>query len=353
MNTLPQALPTHTQTERFLSKTVHVVLYILLIGMPLSGLIFTWAGGYPASFFGLFDIPSPIAKNHTLHEVFQELHEVMAYGLVGLLALHIAGALKHHWIDKDNTARRMGAHPLIVVPLLLLFIGGGVLAIREPIEELFGEEEHSSEVRDVESYNESSQEMHEGALNSGLAPDHESIMPWVIDSQASRIEFSVEPSGESKFGQAVSGVFDHWDGQIDFDPSHLGQSHVLIRIDVGSINTGSEDRDAQARAPEWFDAAQFSQAVFESESFQHIGDDQYEVSGSLTLRGKRLPVHFPFTLKISHDDDGDEPARADMDADLSLNRLDYGVGQGQWENGDYIGANVELRLTVRATRSDS
>lgn len=98
--------------ERRLSKLVHCALLILLVVVPVMGYsmssTFTQSDGVP--FFFLGHLPELLPKNDQWFERFQWLHRVLAYTLLGLLLLHIAGALKHRFLDKDAQAdvlRRM------------------------------------------------------------------------------------------------------------------------------------------------------------------------------------------------------------------------------------------------------
>ncbi|MCB9983810.1 MAG: cytochrome b [Rhodospirillales bacterium] len=128
MGAYPASLPTHAQWEKFLAKTIHIVLYISIFVMPLSGLVMSMAGGHDVGFFGLFKFPQFVGKNPELSEVAEEVHEACALILVGALGLHVAGALKHHFIDRDTTVARMGGNPVfgvigILLTLTVLYFG--------------------------------------------------------------------------------------------------------------------------------------------------------------------------------------------------------------------------------------
>ena len=103
--------------ERIGAKSVHYLLYGLLLGMPISGIILSQSVGYPVSFFGLFDLPTLVNIDHgipALQRVGVKLgvlfHErIFAYVLYLSLILHIVGLVKHSFIDGDNAIwRRMG-----------------------------------------------------------------------------------------------------------------------------------------------------------------------------------------------------------------------------------------------------
>jgi cytochrome b561 len=93
--------------ERFSARSVHLLLYLVMLVMPLSGLLMTVAGGHPPSFFGLFQIPEFMAPNKALSGFLWGIHESTAYAIVVLVGVHILAALKHHFIDRDNVLKRM------------------------------------------------------------------------------------------------------------------------------------------------------------------------------------------------------------------------------------------------------
>jgi cytochrome b561 len=101
---LPNTVP---MWQRILSRTVQYSLYVLLICMPVCGWVMSVAGGRVPSYFGLFAMPLPIKANEALSEFMEESHKIIAWILIALIVLHIAGAIKHHFIDKDNVLKRM------------------------------------------------------------------------------------------------------------------------------------------------------------------------------------------------------------------------------------------------------
>lgn len=103
----PEYVATLKPWEKKLARLGHGLLYLLLIGMPLTGWMMSSAAGYPVNLFGLFTLPDLVAVNSQDRELFGELHEILGSVLMGVLGMHIAAALKHHFWDKDNTLRRM------------------------------------------------------------------------------------------------------------------------------------------------------------------------------------------------------------------------------------------------------
>ena len=89
------------------SHLVHLRLYILLIAIPLTGWLMSSAKGFTTNYFGLFDLPNLLEKDKALAQTLKEAHEFLANSLMALVALHIAAAIKHQVIDKDNLMARM------------------------------------------------------------------------------------------------------------------------------------------------------------------------------------------------------------------------------------------------------
>ncbi|MGV0952843.1 MAG: cytochrome b [Fluviibacter sp.] len=104
----PPALPASSPAwQNAASHLVHVALYLLMIAIPVSGWLMSSAKGYTTNFFGLFDLPNLLMKDKELGHTLKEVHEVLANSLMALVGLHIAAALKHQLVDKDNLLGRM------------------------------------------------------------------------------------------------------------------------------------------------------------------------------------------------------------------------------------------------------
>lgn len=95
--------------ERFLARATQIAFYALLIGLPLGGWIASTASGRPIMFF--WTLPWPdlpfIPHDRALARNVMEIHEVAGKAMIGVIALHIAGALKHYVVDRDNVLQRM------------------------------------------------------------------------------------------------------------------------------------------------------------------------------------------------------------------------------------------------------
>lgn len=102
---LPDAMP---GWQRLLARATHVLFYVFLIAMPLAGWAASSAAGREIIWFGLFEWPAlPIGGGRDTAGDLMDLHELAAKGLYVLIALHVGGALKHHFVDRDNVLHRM------------------------------------------------------------------------------------------------------------------------------------------------------------------------------------------------------------------------------------------------------
>lgn len=101
---LPSTVPLW---QKYLAHTIQYSLYVFLIAMTCCGWIMSVAADRVPSYFGLFNLPLPLSPNKNLAELLNEAHETIAWILIALITLHIAGAIKHHFIDKDDVLKRM------------------------------------------------------------------------------------------------------------------------------------------------------------------------------------------------------------------------------------------------------
>jgi cytochrome b561 len=102
----PEYRPVLKSFDLMLAKAVHVTFYALMLIMPLTGWIFSSAGKYGAAFFGI-SVKLPVTKDSPLAGLSHEGHEILGYAMAALVVLHIAAALRHHFILKDGVLRRM------------------------------------------------------------------------------------------------------------------------------------------------------------------------------------------------------------------------------------------------------
>jgi cytochrome b561 len=107
MNPVPDLTAETRPWERVLAKVSHLLLYALIFAMPLTGWMMSSARNFPVSWFKLFQFPDLVAPaDKTFHQM-NDLHHLLFSVLVAVALLHAAGALKHHFIDRNDVLKRM------------------------------------------------------------------------------------------------------------------------------------------------------------------------------------------------------------------------------------------------------
>jgi cytochrome b561 len=103
----PPALPPMPRWQSLAARFIHWGLYALLFALPLSGWLMSSSANRPVSWWGLVQLPDFIAPDAGLKEVFEEVHELLVNVLFAFVALHVAAALKHQFLDRDGLLLRM------------------------------------------------------------------------------------------------------------------------------------------------------------------------------------------------------------------------------------------------------
>ncbi len=93
--------------ERLLARAAHYSFYFFMFALPITGWLITSAADLPVSFFGWFTLPNLISASEPHRLFFTEVHESLAYALIATFCLHVAGAIKHFIIDRDDILQRI------------------------------------------------------------------------------------------------------------------------------------------------------------------------------------------------------------------------------------------------------
>ena len=107
----PPAEPAMPLWQRRAARVTHVLLYLLFFAVPLMGWAYSSAAGFPVVLFGVLPLPDFVAKSAALAKLLKPWHGGLAWMLAAVVALHVLGALKHHFIDRDGLLRRMAWSP--------------------------------------------------------------------------------------------------------------------------------------------------------------------------------------------------------------------------------------------------
>lgn len=109
---LPEAMQAAMpQWQKVAHHGTHHALYLLFFAVPLLGWAYSSAAGFPIVFLGMVPLPDFVPASTALAEVFKPLHKLAALGMAALMVMHVAAALKHQWIDRDNLLARMWPGP--------------------------------------------------------------------------------------------------------------------------------------------------------------------------------------------------------------------------------------------------
>jgi cytochrome b561 len=101
---LPPAMP---HWQRRAAEATHVLLYVLIVVIPLTGWLMSSAKGFQTVYFGVLPIPDLLGKNKELGEALTLVHRTLNYTLAALVVGHVSAAIKHHLIDRDDVLVRM------------------------------------------------------------------------------------------------------------------------------------------------------------------------------------------------------------------------------------------------------
>jgi cytochrome b561 len=107
MNPVPDLAGETRPWERVLARISHLLLYALIFAMPLSGWLMSSAKNFPVSWFKLLQLPDLVSPDQQIFERMRDLHHLLFDVLVVVAAVHVAGALKHHFIDRNDVLKRM------------------------------------------------------------------------------------------------------------------------------------------------------------------------------------------------------------------------------------------------------
>jgi polyisoprenoid-binding protein YceI len=181
-------------------------------------------------------------------------------------------------------------------------------------------------------------------LSLGLAAGRAAsgaVETYTIDPVHSSVAFSVR-----HLFNRVPGNFTRFQGTIWLDRAHPEKSSVVATIDVASLDTRNETRDGHMKAPEYFDVAHFPQITFKSSAWHATGENTYDVTGNLAMKGIVRPIVLKVTLLgIGPGMGGHQVSGWDISA--ALNRKDFGV-TGAPMLGSVLGDDVAISISVEA-----
>jgi polyisoprenoid-binding protein YceI len=157
---------------------------------------------------------------------------------------------------------------------------------------------------------------------------------WTVKPEASTLGFT----GSSQ-GEAFQGRFKQFDAKIRFDPKNLADASFDVTIPLASADTQNEERDSTLVGSDFFDVETHPTARFVATQFHALTDGGFEARGTLSLRGVDKPV----TLRFGWEPQGDG---ARLEGDATLDRTQFGVGGGDWEDAETIAHEVRVKTVL-------
>ncbi len=169
---------------------------------------------------------------------------------------------------------------------------------------------------------------------------------YTIDSSHSLIEFSVRHMMVS----TVKGNFTKYTGEIEIDEANPANSKVDVTIDAASISTRDEKRDGHLRSADFFEPEKYPTITFSSKKVEALGDENYRVTGDLTLHGVTREISFNFTREgVTTSMQGTK--LQGFSGALTISRKEFGL---EWnvalESGGWlVSDHVKIALEIEAT----
>lgn len=171
-------------------------------------------------------------------------------------------------------------------------------------------------------------------------------LTWEIDKGHTNFYFSVD-----HIYSKVQGRFTNYKGTILFDPDKLNESEISFEIKVKSIDTGINKRDRHLRSEDFLDASKYPLITFTSSTISKAGENSYNVSGKLTIKGVSTEVILPLRYEGRKDHPLLERTEVSgFNGQLSLDRLAYMVGDGKYYRMGAVGKDVDILVTIEVLR---
>ena len=170
------------------------------------------------------------------------------------------------------------------------------------------------------------------ALQAHAAP-YQAIVP-----AKSSVTFSYK-----QMGVAVDGRFKKFAAQVNFDPAKADAAKASFDVELASVDAGSSEADDEVVTKSWFNAAAFPKASFVAKQFKQTAPNQYEVSGTLSIKGQNREVKFP----MKHTAQGKDGV---LTGSFTLKRGDFNIGEGMWAKFDVVANDIQVNFSLTATQ---
>lgn len=175
------------------------------------------------------------------------------------------------------------------------------------------------------------------ALAMGLASPALAVQYTQFQPAESQVEFTY-----SQMGVALHGSFNELRGEMSFDPAQPTAAQARFEIPVASVDIGMPEINEEVGKPEWFAASEHPLAIFELHNLEATGNDQYQASGTLDIKGTTQEIEVPVSFT------GDA-TRGMLNGEFTLHRGDFAIGEGDWASDSVVAHEVNVRFQLVAT----
>jgi len=175
-------------------------------------------------------------------------------------------------------------------------------------------------------------------LSLGLLGSAAATQYATLDSQASSVTFAYSQMNvkmEGRFGELKA-------AELSFDPATPETAKVQIEVALASVDAGYAEANTELAKDEWLALNTHPVASFTSNKVQALGGNNYQLIGALSIKGVTKEVTAPFTFK----EDGNAGV---FEGRFTLQRTDFGVGEGQWKDTSIVADDIVITFHVVAT----
>ena len=174
------------------------------------------------------------------------------------------------------------------------------------------------------------------AMGAMLQVDAQTVARgWEVDIERSRVGFIA-----SYDSIEISGQFKRWRGQVRFDPRVPHGGHLVVDVDMASVDTASRDRDVGISSEEWFNSAKFGQARYKSQSITALTGNTFRVVAEFDIKGRRYPLISTFRWLPSAD------GYTRLQGAVTVDRRTFSIGSGEWASDPIIGFEVKIEYDL-------
>ncbi|MEM0985953.1 MAG: cytochrome b/b6 domain-containing protein [Pseudomonadota bacterium] len=318
--------------ERVAAHGAHVCLYGLMIAMPLTGWLYVstaYEFDVPTVLFGVVSWPDlpfvGFLTNEFGHGVIEFSHAKLAWLAIGLIVLHVGGAVKHDMMDSEGVLNRI--------------LPGWLGPTKGPVQAPRGRLAAFGTATAVFLGIAAVPVIAQGTGSAGASVERILTENWTVDADKGPITFAGVHDGSP-----YTGTLPDWEASIVFDPADLAGSSATVSVDLTSAVASKKLYTDSLKAPEWFNVKTFPSAAISVSGFTATGDTgRYAAEAALSLKegGQTVPLAVDIAI------DG-ETAEVSGEAVFSRQALDLGMSSDP--NADWVDDEVSVSFAFTATR---